>query len=60
MSPDVIHEYDSVRFCTDQAGAGLHTARVEERNYMKTAERVRLELPLVLPEIDDPNDPSIG
>ena len=26
---------------------------------MKTAERVRLELPLVLPEIDDPNDPCI-
>ncbi|RYE67558.1 MAG: heavy metal translocating P-type ATPase, partial [Oxalobacteraceae bacterium] len=26
---------------------------------MKTAERVRLELPLVLPDIDDPNDPCV-
>jgi Cd2+/Zn2+-exporting ATPase len=27
---------------------------------MEKAERVRLELPLILPEIDDPNDPCVG
>lgn len=27
---------------------------------MEKSERVRLELPLILPEIDDPNDPCVG